>query len=134
MDRRDFLKRASLVTSGTFLLPSFLRANILTSMPSLTNKRLVVIQLSGGNDGLNTIVPYGLDEYHQNRSNIGYDLNDLHKIDDKFGFNPALKSLSKLHKEGLLSIINSVGYPNPNRSHFRSMDICLLYTSDAADD
>lgn len=123
MDRRSFLKKSGVITAGTLLIPSFLRANMFSSQLRLANKRLVVVQLSGGNDGLNTVVPYGLDAYYQNRGTLGLTANEILKIGDKFGFHPALKGLHELHKEGLLSIINSVGYPNPNRSHFRSMDI-----------
>lgn len=123
MDRRNFLKKTGAITAGTLLIPSFLRANLLSNSLQLKNKRLVVIQLSGGNDGLNTVIPYGLDEYYQNRSTLGLAAKDLLKIGDKFGFHPALKGLHDLHERGLLSVINSVGYPNPNRSHFRSMDI-----------
>jgi len=123
MDRREFLHKTGILTAGTLLVPSFLRANLFSDQLKINNKRLVVVQLSGGNDGLNTVVPYGLDEYYQNRSVLGIAQNELLKIDDKFGFNSKLKGLHSLHKRGLLAIINSVGYPNPNRSHFRSMDI-----------
>jgi uncharacterized protein (DUF1501 family) len=123
MNRRDFLNKAGIITAGTILIPSFLKANMFSNKLLLAKKRLVVIQLSGGNDGLNTVVPFGLDEYYNNRSAIGIEEKDLLKIDDKFGWHPKLKGLYDLHEAGLLSIINSVGYPNPNRSHFRSMDI-----------
>ncbi len=123
MDRRDFLSKTGIITAGALLVPSFLKANMFSSQLNLTKKRLVVIQLSGGNDGLNAVVPYGLDEYYKNRSILGIAQNELLKIDDKFGFNPKLKGLFHLQQKGWLSIINSVGYPNPNRSHFRSMDI-----------
>jgi uncharacterized protein (DUF1501 family) len=125
MNRREFLTKTGIITTGTLLVPSFLKASLLSNnLNGINNKnKLIIIQLSGGNDGLNSIVPYGLDEYYQNRSGIGISLKDLLKIDDKFGFHPKLSGLHKLHDRGLLSIINSVGYPNPNRSHFRSMDI-----------
>lgn len=123
MKRRDFIKKTGVITAGSLLIPSFLKANMFSDKLLLNNKRLVVIQLSGGNDGLNALVPYGLDEYYQNRSAIGIAEKELLKIGDKFGFHPQLKGLHDLHEKGLLSIINSVGYPNPNRSHFRSMDI-----------
>ncbi len=123
MRRREFLKKTGVITAGSLLLPSFLRASSLSG--SLTNgmKRLVIVQLSGGNDGINTVVPYGLDEYYKNRTRIGLKEENLLKINHQFGFNPALKGLYKLHQEGMISLINSVGYPNPSRSHFRSMDI-----------
>ena len=123
MLRRNFLKKTGIITAGSLLIPSFLKANMFSNKLLLNNKRLVVIQLSGGNDGLNAVVPYGLDEYYQNRSAIGIAQKDVLKIGDKFGFHPKLSGLHDLHQKGLLSIINSVGYPNPNRSHFRSMDI-----------
>lgn len=123
MNRRKFLSQTGLITAGTLLIPSFIRASVGFELSKISKKRLVVIQLSGGNDGLNTIIPYGLDEYYLNRKNIGILKNETLKIDDQFGFHPSLKKISALHKNGMLSIINSVGYPNPNRSHFRSMDI-----------
>lgn len=89
----------------------------------IQNKRLVVIQLSGGNDGINTIIPYGLDEYYQNRSRIGIKADEILKIDEKFGFHPKMEGFRELYGRGMVSIINAVGYPNPNRSHFKSMDI-----------
>ncbi len=123
MKRRDFIKKTGVITAGSLLIPSFLKANMFSDKLLLSNKSLVVIQLSGGNDGLNAVVPYGLDEYYQNRTAIGIAEKELLKIGDKFGFHPQLKGLHDLHEKGLMSIINSVGYPNPNRSHFRSMDI-----------
>lgn len=123
MKRRDFLKKTGVLTAGSLLIPSFLRANTLPGTLIDSSKRLVVIQLSGGNDGINTVVPYGLDEYYNNRVRIGLKQDSLLRIDNKFGFNPALKGIHKLFQEGMVSVINSIGYPNPSRSHFRSMDI-----------
>lgn len=123
MKRRDFLQKTGIITTGSLLIPSFLKAKMFSSKLMLTKKRLVVIQLSGGNDGLNCVVPYGLDEYYQNRTSLRIEEKDILKINEKFGFHKALKGLHALHDKGQLSILNSVGYPNPNRSHFRSMDI-----------
>ncbi len=86
-------------------------------------KRLVVIQLSGGNDGLNTIIPYGDDRYYQLRNRIGVAERDVIRLTDMQGLHPALEPMEGLYGEGEMSILNTVGYPNPNRSHFRSMDI-----------
>ena len=86
-------------------------------------KNLVIIQLSGGNDGLNTIVPYGNDIYYQKRNTIAISKTDIIKLDDMQGLNPSLSSLKEIYDQGWMSVINSVGYPNPDRSHFRSMDI-----------
>ena len=84
---------------------------------------LVVIQLSGGNDYVNTIVPYSSDTYYDNRSNLSVQQDQVLQINDEFGFNPAMAPLKRLYDEGKMAVINGVGYPNPNRSHFRSMDI-----------
>jgi len=86
-------------------------------------KNLVIIQLSGGNDGLNTIIPYGNDIYYQKRKTIAINKPDIIQLNDMQGLNPNLSALKDIYDQGWMSIINSVGYPNPDRSHFRSMDI-----------
>lgn len=121
MNRRDFIKQSALV-SGSILLPSFLKP--LSALGNSTgNKKLVVIQLSGGNDGLNTIVPYRNDIYYKVRPSISIAKDTVLKLNDELGFNPALKPLKSLFDAGNMCIINGVGYPNPDKSHFRSMDI-----------
>ncbi len=122
MKRREFIKHSSLA-SGFMLVPSFIKAFDEALGAKLGYKRLVIIQLSGGNDGLNTIVPFRNDIYYKNRPGIAVDANKILRINDELGFNPALEGLRKLYDQGYLSIINNVGYPNPDRSHFRSMDI-----------
>ena len=84
---------------------------------------LVVLQLSGGNDGLNTIIPYTNPLYRDNRPNVAIQEDQVLPINDELGFNPNLAPLKRLYDEGKVAIIQGVGYPNPNRSHFRSMDI-----------
>ncbi len=84
---------------------------------------LVVVQLDGGNDGLNTVVPFRDDEYRKQRPTIQVPAADVRKIDDHVGLHPALESFSKLLERQRLAIVQSVGYPNPNRSHFESMAI-----------
>ena len=84
---------------------------------------LVVIQLTGGNDYMNTIVPYGDPLFQDNRSNVGVPASEVLPIDGHYGFNPALGPLKEIYDEGQLAIINGIGYPSPNRSHFRAMDI-----------
>ncbi|MFK7780879.1 DUF1501 domain-containing protein [Psychroserpens sp.] len=122
MDRRDFLKQSTLASS-LFFVPSFVKAfeNVATS--SLGYKRLVIIQLAGGNDGLNTIVPFNNDDYYRNRPSIAIQKNNIIRVSDELGFHPSLAPLKNLYDKGYVSIINNVGYPNPNRSHFRSTDI-----------
>jgi uncharacterized protein (DUF1501 family) len=84
---------------------------------------LVVIQLAGGNDGLNTIVPYADDVYHRARPVIGLDPKTVLRIDDRIGFNPALAGVRDLFADGHVALIQGVGYPNPNRSHFEATEI-----------
>ena len=84
---------------------------------------LAVLQLSGGNDALNTIVPYADPLYSDNRPSVRVSEDQVLKIDDHIGFNPALGPIKDLFDQGKLAIILGVGYPNPSRSHFRSMDI-----------
>ena len=84
---------------------------------------LVVLQLSGGNDGLNTIIPYSDPLYTDNRPNVRIDVDKVLPINDSIGFNPAMAPIKRLYDEGKVAIIQGIGYPNPSRSHFRSMDI-----------
>jgi uncharacterized protein (DUF1501 family) len=84
---------------------------------------LVVLQLSGGNDALNTIIPYGDPLYNDNRPNVRIPEDQVLPINDYLGFNPNMAPLKRLYDEGKVAIIQGIGYPNPNRSHFRSMDI-----------
>lgn len=83
---------------------------------------LVVVQLSGGNDGLNTVVPVGQDPYYKLRPQIGLKQR-LHTLNDRFALNPGLAGFKRMFDDGKLAIVNGCGYPNPNRSHFESMDI-----------
>jgi uncharacterized protein (DUF1501 family) len=123
MKRRSFLKSSALV-SGAFMMPAFLKPLEAMAMNQLSGyKNLVIIQLSGGNDGLNTIVPYGNDIYYQKRNTIAINQTDIVKLNDMQGLNPNLSALKEIYDQGWMNIINSVGYPNPDRSHFRSMDI-----------
>ena len=87
------------------------------------HKNLVVLQLSGGNDYLNTLVPYTNELYYEFRPSVNIDPDSVLKIDDKVGFTPSMGPIKQLWDEGKVAVINGIGYPNPNRSHFRSMDI-----------
>jgi uncharacterized protein (DUF1501 family) len=84
---------------------------------------LVVVQLGGGNDGLNTIVPFGHGAYYKARPVLAVKKDKVLPVNDEIGFNAALTDLKKLFDQGQMSIVQGVGYPNPNRSHFRSMEI-----------
>ncbi|MFN5393885.1 MAG: DUF1501 domain-containing protein [Planctomycetota bacterium] len=90
---------------------------------SVTDRILVVIQLSGGNDGLNTIVPYRDELYAKARPKLGIPSNDVIKLTEELGLHPSLRAIENQFSENRFSIIQGVGYPSPNRSHFESMDI-----------
>ncbi|MEC9277897.1 MAG: DUF1501 domain-containing protein [Chloroflexota bacterium] len=92
-------------------------------MVAAREKSFVVVQLSGGNDYLNTIVPYGDDEYYDFRKTVHIDQESVLPIDGTYGFNSNLGPIKQLYDEGKVAVINGIGYDNPNRSHFRSMDI-----------
>ena len=84
---------------------------------------LVVIQLTGGNDSLNTLIPYGDSLYYENRNTVAVPREEVIAIDGNYGFNPAMQPIKDLYDESKVALIQGIGYPNPNRSHFRSMDI-----------
>jgi uncharacterized protein (DUF1501 family) len=86
-------------------------------------KILIIVQMSGGNDGLNTLVPFGDPEYARARRRIGIAKKDVRQLEAGMGLHPSLKGLSELYKAKKLAVLQGVGYPNPNRSHFKSMDI-----------
>lgn len=88
-----------------------------------TDKILVIVQLSGGNDGLNTVIPYQDDWYYKLRPGIALEKKEILTLHDQFGWNSELSPMRELYENGFMSIYNRVGYPNPDRSHFRSMDI-----------
>jgi uncharacterized protein (DUF1501 family) len=120
--RKEFLQVGSLATAS-FMLPKFLKAFEKPMMVPPGNKVVVVIQFSGGNDGLNTVIPVRNDIYYKERPKLGISKDKALLLTDETGLNPALEAFNALYDEGDLSILNSVGYPNPDRSHFRSMDI-----------
>ena len=93
-------------------------------MPGVADGRiLVVVQLAGGNDGLNALVPYGDDEYYKVRPTIGIPRDKVHKLDDYVGLHPEMEELKAVFDDGGLAVVQNAGYPNPNRSHFRATDI-----------
>ena len=132
--RREFLRTSMLGVAATWTLPVFLEktffaldamaANAVTQ--TATGKDgtiLVVLQLAGGNDGLNTVVPYADDAYHRARPQLALPNEQILTIDHHVGLNPKLAGLKSLYEEGHFAIVQGVGYPNPNRSHFRSTEI-----------
>lgn len=122
LKRKEFLQIGSLATASLFV-PKFLKAFEQKSIVPPGNKILVVLQMSGGNDGLNTVIPVRNDIYYKSRPHLGIEKDKALLLTDEVGINPALPAFKQLFDEGGLSIMNGVGYPNPDRSHFRSMDI-----------
>jgi uncharacterized protein (DUF1501 family) len=122
INRRKFLQLGSLATS-TLMLPKFLKAFEGPAYEMIGNKVLVVLQLSGGNDGLNTVIPVRNDIYYRERPGLAIAKEKTLALNGEVGLHPSLTNLKSLFDEGNISILNNVGYPNPDRSHFRSMDI-----------
>jgi len=132
--RRRFLRTGVLGGALSWTLPAFIEKTFLaldaqaadSAVQAMTGKDgpiLVVLQLAGGNDGLNTVIPYADDAYYVARPKIGIPRGQVLKLDDHIALNPRLAGLRGLYDAGDLAVIQGVGYPNPNRSHFRSTDI-----------
>lgn len=132
--RRQFLRTSVLGGALASTVPLFLEKTFLCldTMAAATPGQistgkdgtiLVVLQLAGGNDGINTLVPFGDDAYYKARPHIALPKNDILKLSDYAGMHPKLTGLHSLYGEGHLGVIQGVGYPNPNRSHFRSTEI-----------
>src|SRR5262249_20880826 len=103
--------------------PGFLAQTAFAIEPQRDSGVLVVIELNGGNDGINTIVPFADEGYARHRKHLRLPTDKLLKINDHVGFHPAMRDAAKLLETGRLAIIQGVGYPNPDRSHFQSMAI-----------
>lgn len=130
-NRRDFLKSAlgasSLMAVGG-VVPEFL-ANTASAADKADKKKdtvLVVVELTGGNDGLNTVAPYGDDLYQKARPTLAFTKKEVLRLDDYHGLHPRMNGFKQLYDAKQLAVIQGVGYPNPDRSHFESMDIWQL--------
>ncbi|MCK6486152.1 MAG: DUF1501 domain-containing protein [Phycisphaerae bacterium] len=135
--RRTFLNRGLTLLGGAATVPAFLErtacalagpADVPKSggKPGVKAERvLVVVQLAGGNDGLNTVIPVRNDDYYRARPQLGIPRDAALRLTDELGLHPEATGLKELYDEGLLSIVQSVGYPNPDRSHFKSTDIWM---------
>jgi uncharacterized protein (DUF1501 family) len=132
--RREFLRTSMLGSAVAWTVPTFLantfsalNAEAADSATQIATGRdstiLVVLQMAGGNDGLNTVVPYSNDYYQKARRTIGLSAKEVLKLDSTIGLNPGLEGFKNLFDDGHLGIIQGIGYPNPNRSHFRSTEI-----------
>ncbi len=132
--RRVFLAKGLTMLAAGATVPTFVNRTayamgrpfdqLLTSPDSgKDGKVLVVVQLSGGNDGLSTIIPFGDDAYYRARPSLGIAADQTLKLNGYIGLNPQLSALKELYDDGRMTLVQGVGYPNPDRSHFRSMDI-----------
>jgi len=135
MTRREFLTKGLTIVAAGATAPMFLTRtalalnnpwdqSLVASAPGRPDEPiLVVVQLGGGNDGLNTVVPFAHDEYYRARPSLAVPQSSVLRATDELGFHPNLKPLKALYDGGQLAVVQGVGYPNPNRSHFRSMEI-----------
>ena len=137
--RRSFIRSTALGAAIGWTAPSFLASTFdqlhaeaagrtIQTGTGKDSPILVVLQLAGGNDGLNTVIPFANDHYHRARPTLGLKAEQVLKLDGQFGLHPALTGLKSLYDAGQLGIVQAVGYPNPNRSHFRSTDIWMTAT------
>ena len=122
LSRRDFLGRSALVALAP-TVPAFLAHSVRAAAPQRDGRVLVVLQLDGGNDGLNTVVPFKDEGYIKSRKQLRLPEKQLRKIDEQTALHPSLDDMMKLLERKQLAIVQGVGYPNPNRSHDRSMAI-----------
>lgn len=142
--RRSLIGRSALLVASGLLAPSFVTRTAMALEPTSSIKLgpvqldaskskniLVVLQLSGGNDGINTLIPFGDPNYAKLRPQLAIPTSDVLKLTDSVGLHPNLSKLKGLYDAGKVAVIQGVGYPNPNRSHFRSMDIWHSATPDA---
>jgi uncharacterized protein (DUF1501 family) len=135
--RRSFLQGSSAAGLVSFsgVPPAFLcRAALAGESPSGSSQEriLVIVQLEGGNDGLNTVIPFADDEYYEARPGIGIPRDSVLRLNDSLGLHPQLTGFKELYDEGMLAVVQGVGYPQQDRSHFRSMDIWQSASLDPA--
>lgn len=125
LTRRDFVKTglagSSLIALGG-TVPGFLASTAQAAEPA-AERILVVVEMTGGNDGLNTVIPYGDDRYYRYRPTLAIPQKTVMTLNDHLGLHPSLLPLRSLVDQGQVAVLQGVGYPNPNRSHFESMDI-----------
>ena len=140
LNRRQFLGSSLMSGALARTIPSFLAATCQELEAQAQDSRqpvpgglderiLVVLQLAGGNDGLNTVVPFADDDYHRARPHLALPPTEVLRLNDAAGLHPSLGGLKSLYDDGHLGILQAVGYPNPNRSHFRSTDIWMTASS-----
>jgi uncharacterized protein (DUF1501 family) len=126
LNRRQFLTRtlagSSLLAVGS-VVPQFIARTALAAEAGAKETILVIIEMTGGNDGLNMVIPYADDLYHKNRPTLRQTKQQVVRVDDHIGLNSGMRGLEPMLKNGHVAILQGVGYPNPDRSHFESMDV-----------
>jgi uncharacterized protein (DUF1501 family) len=122
LTRRSLMKRSAMLSLAP-TVPGFLSRTAIAAQPERDGRILVVVQLDGGNDGINTVVPFGDEDYARHRRELRIPTNRVCKLTDSVGLHPAMRSAADMIQDGRLAIVQGVGYPNPDRSHFRSMAI-----------
>jgi len=126
LTRQDFIRHGTALVSLGAAVPAIFRRGIALAEADnadLPDRTLVVIQLAGGNDGLNTVIPYNDASYHALRPTLGVTADKVLRLDDTFGLHPSMTALKAMYDAGQVAVVNGVGYPNPNYSHFRAMEI-----------
>jgi uncharacterized protein (DUF1501 family) len=130
LTRRSLLSRGALLVTAGLTAPSFIARTALALnsagapvSQAQRGKVLVALQMTGGNDGLNTLIPFGDPGYYQYRSSLAIPTSEVLPLSDSVGLHPRLAKVKDLFDAGKVAVVQGVGYPNPNRSHFRSMDI-----------
>src|SRR5690349_12905964 len=132
--RREFLRSTVLGGALSWTVPAFLANTFSVLQAEAAQKAtqvatghdssiLVILQMAGGNDGLNTVVPFSNDHYHRARPKLGLSAKEVLKLNDGLGLHESLSGFKELYDAGNLAVIQGIGYPNPNRSHFRSTEI-----------
>jgi uncharacterized protein (DUF1501 family) len=122
LTRRSLLKRSAMLSLAP-TVPGFLSRTAMAAQPERDGRILVVVQLDGGNDGINTVVPFGDEDYARHRRALRIPTDRVCKLTDRVGLHPAMRSAADMIQDGRLAIVQGVGYPNPDRSHFRSMAV-----------
>ncbi len=135
MTRRSFLKTtlttSALVSCMPMMPECLIHSSHAASLSENNDRILVMVQLTGGNDGLNTVVPYGDDVYARSRPTLRLPTHELHKLNDHLAFHPRMEAFSRLYKEGHLSVVQGVGCPNPSDDHEKAMRV--WHTADPDD-
>jgi uncharacterized protein (DUF1501 family) len=127
MDRKNFLLATAsglaVVANTEHVFARALGQTPLPGLPGSADRCLVIINLYGGNDGLNCVIPHGDDRYYQLRPGLAIDRSEVLAIDAHVGFNPGMRSIKTLYDKGIVAVVQGVGYPEPDHSHFRSTEI-----------